>query len=286
MKKTVLLLIASAFILSACGNKPAMVTAGADIPQPAATPNVTANPSPDAAQSPAPAAETTPTPIPTPVPTPKPSYYMSSAYFIKPIAATTNNKVVLLTFDDGPKQKDQVEQMLKILDKHHAKAIFFVNGYRVKQNPELVKEIYNAGQTIGNHSWDHIDLAKENKAKVEKQIGDVQNIVKDLTGKAPVFFRPPFGTGKGFVKEVCKQNNLLFMTWSNGSLDWADNQHKPEGVIKSVMDQLHPGSNILMHELPWTIEALDKLLTELEDKGYSFADPASIDLQMSKDQQK
>lgn len=72
---------------------------------------------------------------------------------------------------------------------------------------------------------------------------------------------------------------MLYMTWSNGSLDWADNQHKPDGVIKSVMDQLAPGSNILMHELPWTAEALDTLLTKIEQAGYTFVDPRAIELE-------
>ncbi|MNF00113.1 hypothetical protein D3C80_1988850 [compost metagenome] len=72
------------------------------------------------------------------------------------------------------------------------------------------------------------------------------------------------------------------MTWSNGSLDWtmkADQSNNPEALIKNVMDQLHAGSNILMHELPWTAEALDTLLTQLEEKGYSFVDPRSIKLE-------
>ncbi|MNJ63375.1 hypothetical protein D3C77_592720 [compost metagenome] len=70
------------------------------------------------------------------------------------------------------------------------------------------------------------------------------------------------------------------MTWSNGSLDWdAKFKNKPDGVIKNVMDQLHPGSNILMHELPWTEQALDELLTRIEAEGYGFVDPRSISVQ-------
>ena len=52
---------------------------------------------------------------------------------------------------------------------------------------------------------------------------------------------------------------------------------KPDIVIKNVLEQLHPGANILMHELPWTLKALDSLLTKLEPKGYGFIDPATID---------
>lgn len=173
--------------------------------------------------------------------------------------------------------------MIDTLDKHHAKAIFFVNGYRVKENPELLKLIHDRGQIVGNHSWDHISLRKEPEAKVRQQIEDVQNIVKATIGEAPAFFRPPFGEGGDVGKKVAKENGLLYMTWSNGSLDWtmkSKGKDNPQQVIQNVMDQLHVSSNILMHELPWTAEALDELLTKLESKGYSFVDPRSIELEM------
>ncbi|HEX7057601.1 MAG TPA: polysaccharide deacetylase family protein [Bacilli bacterium] len=275
MRRFIMLLAIMSLVLSGCGQKTLPQANNGETAEAGTAPSAAIEQSATPTPTPTPTATATPTPTPTPV---KPEYYISSAYFVKPLDKNGNNKVVLLTFDDGPKAEETLGGLLDTLDKHHAKAIFFVNGYRVKQNPDLLKEIYERGQTIGNHSWDHIDLSKENKEKVEQQIGDVQQIVKDTTGYTPVFFRPPYGAGKGFVKEVCAKNNLLYMTWSNGSLDWADNQHKPDGVIQSVLQQLHPGSNILMHELPWTVAALDELLTTLEEKGYSFVDPRTIDL--------
>ena len=64
-------------------------------------------------------------------------------------------------------------------------AIFFVNGYRVKQKPEMLKLIHERGQIIGNHSWDHINLKKSNQEKINKQISDVQTIVKDRLVNRP-----------------------------------------------------------------------------------------------------
>jgi peptidoglycan/xylan/chitin deacetylase (PgdA/CDA1 family) len=207
---------------------------------------------------------------------------MNKVYNIVPIDKETSpDKVVLLTFDDGPKEAMMLGKMLDALDKHHAKAIFFVNGYRVKAHPELLKEIDARGQVIGNHSWDHIMLGKEKEAKVREQIGRVQDIVKEVTGRTPVFFRPPFASSNEAVRQVSKDNGLLFMTWSNGSLDWdlgKNVKDKPQAVIDHVMDQLHPGSNILMHELEWTADVLDRLLTQLESKGYSFVDPNRIEV--------
>ena len=169
--------------------------------------------------------------------------------------------------------------MLDTLDKHKAKAVFFVNGYRAVKQPELLKLIHERGQTIGNHSWDHIDLKKEDEDEVARQIHSVQEIVEEHTGRRPTLFRPPFGSGGDAVKAVAAREGLLYMTWSNGSLDWdASTKDKPDAVIANVLDQLHPGANILMHELPWTSEALDGLLTQLEDKGYGFIDPATIEI--------
>lgn len=233
-----------------------------------AVPNVTAEPSPSPSLQPSTVGEGNST---------EPLYSMSEAYRFVPLDQNTTDKAVLLTFDDGPKDQQVLTSLLDTLDKHKAKAIFFVNGYRVKQNPDLLKLINERGQTVGNHSWDHINLKDEAETVVEKQIGDVQAAVEALIGKKPVFFRPPYGSGGDTVKEIAKNHGMLYMTWSNGSLDWDQSaKDKPEVVIKNVLEQLHPGANILMHELKWTADALDELLTSLENKGYGFIDPARI----------
>ncbi|WP_339304817.1 polysaccharide deacetylase family protein [Paenibacillus sp. FSL L8-0435] len=208
------------------------------------------------------------------------TYHMNENYYIKPNDEASPNKVVLLTFDDGPKEEKMITSLIDTLDKHNAKAIFFVNGYRVKSHPELLKLIHERGQIVGNHAWDHEDLKKMSNAEAAKQVTDVQKIVKDTIGVEPQFFRPPFGSGNDALKAAVKKNGMLYMTWSNGSLDWdKSTKDKPEKVIQNVLDQLNPGSNILMHELPWTVEALDELLTKLEKKGYSFVDPRTIELE-------
>lgn len=258
-------------------------TATAPATQPAsdaATPSASPSPSPEAS----PTKEIEPNETIEPAQIEK-KYRMNKNYFIVPIdKETTESKVVLLTFDDGPKDHETLDPLLDILDKHQAKAIFFVNGYRVKANPDLLKAIHERKQVIGNHSWDHIDLKKEQAPQVKEQIENVQEIVKELTGQSPVFFRPPFGSSNDHVRATAKDNGLLFMTWSNGSLDWDMNklpeEKRPQAVIDNVIEQLHSGSNILMHELPWTASALDSLLTQLEQKGYTFVDPNAIDTEL------
>lgn len=203
-------------------------------------------------------------------------YYMNKIYDIKPLDEETDDRVVLLTFDDGPKDLEMIQSMLETLEKHEAKAIFFVNGFRVQSNPELLQMIHDAGHAIGNHSWDHIDLRKQTDDVIRQQVDDVQKIVEETIGVKPLFFRPPHGSSNEFLRAYVKEQGMLFMTWSNGSLDWDRNHQKPEAVVQNVLDQLRPGSNILMHELPWTVEALDELLTRLTEEGYGFVDPFEI----------
>jgi peptidoglycan/xylan/chitin deacetylase (PgdA/CDA1 family) len=278
--------------IAACGNPQTTPGPASEAPATAVSP-ATPGPSPDTESR-------QPTVLPSPSPeaneeqpgepdTPKtvaPLYRMNKVYRIVPIdEQATNAKVVLLTFDDGPKEETLLAQILDTLDRHNAKAIFFVNGYRVKAKPELLKMIDERGQVIGNHAYDHINLSKEPEESIRRQIEDVQQLVQDATGKTPAFFRPPFGASNEYVRQVARDNGLLFMTWSNGSLDWdlgkvAD---KPQAVIDNVMKQLHPGSNILMHELQWTADALDRLLTQLENEGYTFVDPNTIERETASD---
>ncbi|MBB6674176.1 polysaccharide deacetylase family protein [Cohnella nanjingensis] len=282
MKTRATIAFASAALLlalSACGGGATDASPANGAASASATPAASS-----AAESPAP----TPTAEPAQSSSPSPStaaektYRMTKAYDIAPIDKTkTESKVVLLTFDDGPKAEKTLKPLLDTLDKHKAKAIFFVNGYRVKARPELLKEIDDRGQIIGNHSWDHIQLGKEKADKIQDQLERVQAIVKEVTGKTPVFFRPPNASGNDDVHAAAKKNGMLYMTWSNGSLDWAlgsKTKDKPQAVIDNVLKQLHPGSNILMHELPWTGEALDRLLDALEEKGYGFVDPETIQI--------
>lgn len=287
--KQIMIAAALIFLLTACKQNSAQEST----PDPQAVVTVSPNavssitPSPVPSSVPSSIPLTEPSPTITTTPTEKAisiakTYHMNKVYDIVPNDPEGNKKVVLLTFDDGPKDQKMIESLITTLEKHQAKAIFFMNGYRIKQHPELLTYIHEQGQVLGNHSWDHISLKSESADKVAQQMDDVQTIVKEITGEEPQFFRPPFGSGGDVVKDAAKQRGMLFMTWSNGSLDWemSTKKNDPNKVIDNVMKQLHPGSNILMHELQWTVDALDKLLTELEEKGYSFVDPQSIELEM------
>ena len=203
-------------------------------------------------------------------------YKMTKHYKLVPMNPNGTRKVVLLTIDDGPKSMRMNKQMLAILNKHQVKAIFFVNGYMVEKNPSVLKMIANQGHEIANHSWDHIDLSKQSRLRISKQIYDVQKIVKKITGKEPRFFRPPYGAYNNDVKSLMAPNRLTFMNWSNGSDDWMKINRSPKRVVENVMKNLEPGSIILIHELQWTILSLTEMIQNIRAKGYTFLDPQQI----------
>lgn len=205
-------------------------------------------------------------------------YRMTEIYTIVPIEEGADKNVVLLTFDDGPKDETMVTTMLEVLEKHEAKAIFFVNGFRVEQNPELLKMIHEKGHAIGNHSWDHINLREASNDQIDQQVEAVQRKVEELTGEAPQFFRPPHGAGNDYLKQKVKEEGMLYMTWSTSPEDWLAQNQTAEKVIELTLERVHPGANLLMHEVPWTVEALDEMLTKLKEKGYAFVDPHAIEI--------
>lgn len=280
-KKASTLILTVMLLLAACSANQTETSPAATI---SVAPVVQVTSGPSASPTPTAAPTTTPSPTPTApvIEAVQKTYHMNKNYDIVPNDPNGNKKVILLTFDDGPKDQAMNQSLIDILNKHKAKAIFFMNGYRIKQKPELVKLVHESGNIIGNHAWDHDNLKDMPNDKIDKQVDDVQQIVKEITGQSPQFFRPPFGSGNDYLKSKIKNNKMLYMTWSNGSLDWdmTNKNNDSNKIIENVLQQLHNGSNILMHELPWTVAALDTMLTKLEEKGYTFVDPNTIELEM------
>jgi len=194
---------------------------------------------------------------------------------LTPLNIKGEKKVILITIDDGPSKysKDITDTLIK----HRAKAIFFVNGIHDKANPGRIKEEFDLGFTIGNHTWSHINIKKEqNNDIINKEIDSNTKLITKITGSAPRFFRPPYGVINTYTKDLIKKDNMLFMNWSGSNLDWEANTKDEKIFDANVMGGLHPGEILLIHEHSQTAKYLDKLLTMLEEKGYSFIDPAQI----------
>ncbi len=185
-------------------------------------------------------------------------------------------KVVALTFDAAWGNAD-TQQILDILAKHDVKVTFFATGGWVESYPDDVKRIIEAGHAFGNHSENHKFMTKLSDSEIEEEIMTVHNKVKELTGYEMCLFRPPYGDYNDAVIKGVEACGYYVIQWSVDSLDWKD--YGVDSIIKTVCQHkaLDNGAIILMHNgAKYTADALDSLITNLKEQGYSFATVAEL----------
>jgi peptidoglycan/xylan/chitin deacetylase (PgdA/CDA1 family) len=205
----------------------------------------------------------------------KSAYHIVGYSNVVPNDRKGNRKVILLTIDDGPTKRSA--EIMEILARHNAKAIFFINGMHDKDAPGMIEQEAKQGFAIGNHTWNHLNLKKvKDIDKVKKEIDSTTNLITKNSGQSPRFFRPPYGEMNKYIKDLAKSNNMIPMNWSGAAKDWENSTKDEKVFIENVISSIHPGEILLIHEHPWTVKYLDKLLTEIEGKGYTFIDPDQI----------
>lgn len=174
--------------------------------------------------------------------------------------------MVALTYDDGP-GFDAETRILKCLKKYDAVATFFYLGNRVKSDKNNVKLAYSLGCEIGNHSWDHSNLAGLDADGVKSQISKTNKAIKGVIGINPTVFRPPYGASN---ETVMKASGMPSILWTVDTLDWSSRDAK-KIVAKVKKTKKLDGKIILMHSLyDETAAATEKLVPWLEKKGYQL----------------
>ena len=172
---------------------------------------------------------------------------------------------VALTFDDGP--SEYTPQLLQDLASESAAATFYLVGTNAEYYPEIVKEISDSGNQLGNHSLTHPPLTTLSAAGVTEELGTTDDLVKEASGVVPSTVRPPYGDYNDSVLETA---GVPFIMWSIDTLDWQKPGH--DALIDSVVHQSVPGDIILMHDIhPETVSAVPDMLTGLNDRGYTMA---------------
>lgn len=202
-------------------------------------------------------------------------YKIINRSFAIPEDITNKKKVVLLTIDDGPSKR--TKEIMTILNNHNAKAIFFINGVNDKNNIGIIQEIYREGFAVGNHTWDHLNLKKQSDTKIiENEINKTTNLIKEITGVSPLFFRAPYGESNSYIRKLVADDGMIFMDWSGSVKDWEKSTIEKDVFVNNAILNLRSGSILLIHEHPWSLANLDALLTALEERGYSYLDPNNI----------
>ena len=186
-------------------------------------------------------------------------------------SVSTDNKVVALTFDDGP-LPNSTEDTLDILSKNNIRATFFVIGKEAETNREQLEKIIAAGHAVGNHSYSHRALVFMLPRDIRVEITQTDEIIRSAGYTGDIPFRPPYNAKAIFLP-------LYLLKEGRSSIsrdilpDEGENETADE-IANSVIRQVQPGSIVTLHPMyshtVSTRQALEAIITRLQADGYEF----------------
>lgn len=163
---------------------------------------------------------------------------------------------------------EYIPTILKALDKHEIKSTFFFDGSWVKKNPDLAKQIKEAGHEIGNHAYSHPDLQKRSLAETTEELKKTNDVIEETLGVIPNWFAPPSGSFNKTTLQVADQLNMKTILWTVDTVDWR-NPATAE-MINRIVSKVENGSMVLMHPTKPTAEGMESMITEIKAKGYKL----------------
>ncbi|MEL1135647.1 polysaccharide deacetylase family protein [Desulfitobacterium sp. THU1] len=179
----------------------------------------------------------------------------------------TQEKVLALTFDDGPDPL-YTGYILDVLKEKNVKATFFVLGMNAQGNPELLKRISEEGHEIANHGYSH----SYTPSKFVRELTRTDELLYELLQKRTTYYRPPGGIISESVLAGVKEQGHTLTLWSIDSKDWQN--PGPPRIIQNVVKNSFPGGIILLHDggerREQTIQALGPIIDRLREQGYRF----------------
>ena len=188
-----------------------------------------------------------------------------------------DDRRVWLTIDDGP--SDDTVAILDLLDRHRAKATFFLVGERALARPDLVAAIAGRGHGIGNHSHTHPQawFWALGPRRMRSEVLRAQAALTALCGQPPRWFRSVVGMTNPFVAAPLRDAGLTRVAWSARGYDAV--RADPARVVALIERDLAPGAIVLLHEgAPHgrSVEMIDLLLQRLDALGYASVLPEAL----------
>ena len=184
-------------------------------------------------------------------------------------------KYLVLSFDDGPSTTRTDSEILAILAKHHARALFFSVCARAQSanGRAALRADAAAGDLVEDHSWTHPHLTQATPKALRHEVAPSRAFLRQLTGQSVDLFRPPFGETDAAVRAQILQAGMQEVMWGANSEDsWL---RKTSQIKYWSIRQAYNGAILLMHSHASTATALDATLTSLERMGYRFVVPES-----------
>ena len=179
------------------------------------------------------------------------SVWPTSQIFGPTLIAPPRPGELALTFDDGPNPA-WTPRLLDLLAKHNVHATFFMVGSFAQAEPALARRVADAGHLIGNHSWDHPNLARTASAEVRNQLTRTSDTLTQILGTPVRFFRPPYGARRPAVLRIARSLGLTPVTWNAMTSDWVDPSadHIASELTKKIDRNQQRGfaTNIVLHD--------------------------------------
>ena len=178
--------------------------------------------------------------------------------------ASSEEKVVALTFDDGP--LGRTPSLLRLLKKHNTPATFFLLAPQITKAKALQYD--DPLFEVGLHSYHHLDYRKLSPQRVRRELDRALKIFH-RHGLHPRFFRPPYGMVSRVLLRELKKRNLHTILWSIDSQDW--NHYRGKRLIHNIVRSLAPGSVILLHDQSTSLNDISTLINAIEEAKYRIA---------------
>jgi cellulose synthase/poly-beta-1,6-N-acetylglucosamine synthase-like glycosyltransferase/peptidoglycan/xylan/chitin deacetylase (PgdA/CDA1 family) len=192
----------------------------------------------------------------------------------------TGNKILCLTFDDGPDPR-YTPQVLDILKSHRVPATFFVIGVNAENYPALIRREYAEGHQIGNHTYSHPNIALVSPGRAQLELSTTQRIIENLLSVSTTFFRPPYNADsepqtpeeiKPIV--IAQEHGYSTVAETIDPRDWEPGSTS-DAILNEITSEIGNGHIILLHDAGGdrgaTVAALPKIIERFSRAGYRFS---------------
>jgi len=173
--------------------------------------------------------------------------------------------------------KEYIPTILNELKENNVKATFFIEGKWAKEHSDFVKMIDEQGHTIGNHAYNHPDMAHLSKKEAAKQIQQTNEIIEAITGEKPKWFAPPSGSYNDQVVSAADKMDMQTILWTVDTIDWKN--PTVSVMVNRVKKKVHPGATVLMHPTSSVAQGMDLMIRAIKEEGYQIG---TIDTLLSK----
>ncbi len=194
-----------------------------------------------------------------------------------------NEKKVALTFDDGPMAKE-TRDIMRVLKSHEVPATFFFIGKNVLKNPDVAKEVADAGFEIGNHSFSHTYNVHNSERRLNLELNATGLIIERATGTTPKFYRPPFLLSIGvdpapnpYIPEEVANDWALAAGYLPVGIDidtkdWlAKSSSEVVATFKKNFTESEANRIILFHDVKSTApDAVNEIIPWIQEQGYTI----------------